>query len=74
MGLYPGTHRPCRPGPFALSENQLLEKAFEENGFTIINKKDISSAWDYPDTPTALKGLLSSGPAARAINHSGPIR
>jgi ubiquinone/menaquinone biosynthesis C-methylase UbiE len=62
---------PGAPGPFALSENQLLEKTLEAVGFTIVMKKDVPSAWDYPEMATALKGLLSSGPVSRAINHSG---
>jgi SAM-dependent methyltransferase len=59
------------PGPFALSENQLLEKTLETIGFKILSNEDISTIWDYPDTSIALKGLLSSGPAARAIANSG---
>jgi cytochrome P450 len=27
--------------------------------------------WEYPDDHTALRGLLSSGPAMRAIQHAG---
>jgi SAM-dependent methyltransferase len=30
--------------------------------------------WVYPDLGTALRGLLSTGPAAQAINHSGRVR
>lgn len=62
---------PGAGGPFALSENQLLEKILGEIGFKIISNTDISSIWDYPDTDTALKGLLSAGPAAKAIENSG---
>ena len=62
---------PGAPGPFALTENQLLEKILEETGFKIISRKDVDTYLDYPDTDTALKGLCSSGPAARAIANSG---
>ncbi|MDP9076981.1 MAG: class I SAM-dependent methyltransferase [Bacteroidota bacterium] len=62
---------PGAPGPFALSENQLLEKTLEAIGFKILSNEDISTVWDYPNTSIALKGLLSSGPAARAIANSG---
>ena len=62
---------PGAGGPFALSENNMLENILEEAGFTIIKKSDEDSVWDYPDEETALKGLLSAGPASKAIDHSG---
>jgi SAM-dependent methyltransferase len=62
---------PGASGPFALSENQLLENILEDIGFKFISREDIDSVWDYPDKETALKGLLAAGPAARAIGHSG---
>lgn len=57
-------------GPFALSENHLLEKLLAAQGFKIINQADIDTIWDYPDPETASKGLLAAGPAAKAINYS----
>jgi hypothetical protein len=62
---------PGAPGPFALTENHLLETILEEVGFTAIRSVDVDSIWDYPDKEIALKGLLSVGPAARAIAHAG---
>lgn len=62
---------PGAPGPFALSENQLLENVLQEVSFKVIDKTDVPSVWNYPDMETALKGLLSAGPAAKAIEHSG---
>lgn len=62
---------PGAGGPFALSENQLLEHTLEDVGFEIIANDDIESIWDYPNADIALKGLLSAGPAAKAIENSG---
>ena len=40
-------------------------------GLRIIDNNDIKSVWDYPNSDIALKGLLSSGTAASAIENSG---
>jgi SAM-dependent methyltransferase len=62
---------PGTAGPFGLSENRLLEKLLEQSGLQILVQKDIPSIWDYPDSETALRGLLSVGPAVMAIESSG---
>ncbi|HXB05567.1 MAG TPA: class I SAM-dependent methyltransferase [Puia sp.] len=62
---------PGAPGPFALSENQLLERSLEAAGFAIKQNTDVPSVWDYPDTATALRGLLSAGPSTKAVANSG---
>ncbi|MCK5279210.1 MAG: class I SAM-dependent methyltransferase [Cyclobacteriaceae bacterium] len=62
---------PGAPGPFALSENKLLERLLEEAGLRIIDNIDIESIWDYQDDETAVKGLMSAGTVSRAIETSG---
>lgn len=62
---------PGAPGPFALSENGLLETLLIETGFKIIEQVDIAGIWDYSSADIALKGLISAGPVARAIENSG---
>jgi SAM-dependent methyltransferase len=62
---------PGAAGPFALTENHLLESILEETGMRVIDNNDIVSVWDYPDKETALKGLISAGPVANAIAFSG---
>lgn len=62
---------PNAGGPFGLSENQLLERIIEGIGLRIVSNNDVKSIWDYPNTDIALKGLLSAGPAAKAIENSG---
>ncbi len=59
------------PGPFALSENGLLEALLQAAGFTIIYQADVAGRWDYETPAIALRGLISAGPVARAIAHSG---
>lgn len=62
---------PGAPGPFALTDNHLLENILEEIGLRILDSHDVDSVWEYPDAETAMKGLLSAGPAARAIENAG---
>lgn len=62
---------PGAPGPFALSENNLLEQILKDAGFRIQRNEDIPAVWHYPDLETAMKGLMSAGPVARAVANSG---
>ncbi|MFD9427664.1 MULTISPECIES: class I SAM-dependent methyltransferase [unclassified Streptomyces] len=40
-------------------------------GLTPSAWRKVHCPWEYPDLGTALRGLLSTGPAAQAISHSG---
>ncbi len=62
---------PGAPGPFALSEGKRLEGLLTEAGFHITGTVDLPTIWDFPNTGITLKGLMSAGPATRAIDHSG---
>jgi hypothetical protein len=62
---------PSAPGPFALSADGALESLAVKAGLTPTKVKTVDCPWDYPDEKTALRGLLSSGPAIRAIQNKG---
>jgi SAM-dependent methyltransferase len=62
---------PGAPGPFALSGESALEALLTEAGLANETIADVAAPWTYPDEATALRGLLSSGPAVRAIEHAG---
>ncbi|MBI3172093.1 MAG: methyltransferase domain-containing protein [Chloroflexi bacterium] len=62
---------PEAPGPFALSADGALEALAIKAGLTPATVKTVECPWNYPDEKTALRGLLSSGPAIRAIQNKG---
>jgi SAM-dependent methyltransferase len=62
---------PGAPGPFALSDVAVLHRLLREAGFAPLHTEDVLCVWQYRDLETALRGLLSAGPAVRAIQHSG---
>jgi SAM-dependent methyltransferase len=62
---------PGAPGPYALSADGALEALAFEAGMTPGIVATVACPWDYPDEQTALRGLLSSGPAIRAIQSRG---
>jgi len=61
---------PGAPGPFALSDEAKLKAFAAEAGLTPVTVVDVACPWIYPELDTALRGLLSSGPAERAIRAS----
>ena len=61
---------PGAPGPFALSEEAKLKGLAGEAGLTPGAIMDVACPWVYSEIETALKGMLSAGPAERAIRAS----
>ncbi len=59
------------PGPFALSVDGALESLAQNAGLTPGLVETVSCPWVYRDDETALRGLLSSGPAIRAMQVRG---
>jgi hypothetical protein len=59
------------PGPFALSNETALRAFAEAAGLQPVEVFDVDSPWVYENFATAMRGLRSSGVAARAIEHSG---
>jgi len=63
--------KPGAGGPFALSDAGALEALAKGAGLTPMEIRDVPCVFTYPDLDTALRGLLSSGPAVAAIRTSG---
>lgn len=62
---------PGAPGPFAFSDEAALRAFAAGVGLEPLEVFDVNSPWRYPDLSTALRGLGSSGVAARAIENAG---
>lgn len=56
--------------PFNLSKEGEIESSVSNAGFKFGRKLTVTCQRYYPDTQTALTGILSSGPAKKAINYS----
>lgn len=65
---------PGAPGPFALSDESKLKALASDAGLTPIAVVDVECPWTYPSLDIALRGMLSAGPAERAIRNSGMER
>lgn len=65
------TPPPGAPGPFALSHAGALEALASAAGLTPTTVEEVDCLWTYNDEATALRGLLSAGPAVRAIQQAG---
>lgn len=62
---------PGAPGPFALSDESALRAFAAEAGLHALEVSDVACVWRYKDLDTALRGLGSSGVAAKAAEHAG---
>ena len=62
---------PGAPGPFALSNVDALNALFDEAGLDVLAVEDVECVWRYPDEPTAVAGLMCSGPVVGVIEHAG---
>jgi SAM-dependent methyltransferase len=62
---------PGAPGPFALSTPGALEELARGAGLEPRAAATIRTAWDFPDADLGLRGMLSAGPAVKAIEHAG---
>lgn len=65
---------PGASGPFALSDETNLRALASEADFTPVVVVDVACPWTYPDLETALRAMLSAGPAERAIRNSSMER
>jgi SAM-dependent methyltransferase len=61
---------PGAPGPFALSDEKALRGVAAGAGLQPLEVMDVDSPWQYADLATALRGLGSTGVAARARENS----
>ena len=64
---------PGAPGPFALSDKSALEAFATSAGLQPVEFLDVDCPWQYADLATAVRGLGSSGVAARARASSGDV-
>ncbi|MFT3837485.1 MAG: class I SAM-dependent methyltransferase [Myxococcaceae bacterium] len=62
---------PGAPSPVALSAPGVLESLCRDAGLEAVKSGNLSCAFEYPDTVSALRGLLAAGPAVAAIARGG---
>ena len=62
---------PGAPGPFALSEEDVLRRFAEGAGLKPTTVFDVDATMQYADEAAALRGFKSAGVAVRAMEHSG---
>ncbi|WP_219150569.1 class I SAM-dependent methyltransferase [Amycolatopsis sp. TNS106] len=72
-GLLPAMPHRVTPLPDQ-TEPAAVRGLLSQAGLTVAPERAIECRWEYPDLETALRGLLSTGPAAAAIAHAGLAR
>ncbi|MGW7531293.1 class I SAM-dependent methyltransferase [Amycolatopsis sp. NPDC054798] len=72
-GLLPPAAPRTEPVP-DLTEPAAVRQLLSCAGLDVPPERTLSCPWQYPDLETALRGLLSTGPAAAAISHVGRKR
>lgn len=58
---------PGAPGPFALSDKTTLRQFATDAGLEPVEIFDVDSPWIYADRTAAMRGLMSTGNAVRAM-------
>lgn len=58
---------PGAPGPFALSDGDVLRRFATDAGLEPVEVFDVDSPWIYADRSAAMRGLTSTGNAVRAL-------
>lgn len=61
-------------GPFALSKESALRRFGGIAGLRAEDVIDVDVSFEYPSLESALRGLLATGPAIRAIRAAGRVR
>jgi SAM-dependent methyltransferase len=62
---------PESPGPLALSGAGKVESLLAASGYFIADNSTIECPWNFSTLENALKGILSAGPSAEAIDYAG---
>ncbi|HEY7094969.1 MAG TPA: class I SAM-dependent methyltransferase [Ktedonobacterales bacterium] len=62
---------PGSPGPFALSAPGRVEGLLELAGLSPLSNGEVACPFEFADLETAVRGSMSSGPAAAAIQQAG---
>jgi SAM-dependent methyltransferase len=66
--------QPAGGGPHAFSEPGVVEDLARRAGLDPIRAGATRTSWTYPDRATALRGVLSAGPAVQAVHAAGEDR